>query len=296
MADEKPPEGLAAANDKVRGAAKWLLGATAAVGAALIGGSQLSSIGKLEACTGSSQQCLRLPIAALSSVIALVALAYIIWTAVGILLPVAVTVADLDQAWDAGKRADVKFLKANTPLLGYARPSDLETARTQAWNDLVAARKALKDADADDPTRAAKTTAHDLAESAFKDKQQRVATVTDIAQYELLQSDFRSLMARLLPATAVVALGIVTFAWAANPPAAETPSAKLAGANLTNADLSGADLSGADLTRANFSNADLSGASLSHAKLRGAVWKHTTCPDGTDSDDHSKTCLGHLSP
>jgi hypothetical protein len=74
----------------------------------------------------------------------------------------------------------------------------------------------------------------------------------------------------------------------------------LQGANLTGADLTGALLNGADLEAANLRDADLSGAdlsgadltraNLSGANLDGVTWSHTTCPDGTSSDDHGGTC------
>ena len=72
-------------------------------------------------------------------------------------------------------------------------------------------------------------------------------------------------------------------------------NANLAGANLNNADLSGALLNGANLSGANLHGADLTGANLTGANLSGAnlnraVWSHTTCPDGTSSDDDGGSC------
>jgi hypothetical protein len=64
--------------------------------------------------------------------------------------------------------------------------------------------------------------------------------------------------------------------------------ATLAGANLTGASLQGSNLLGADLTDAN-----LTGASLLGANLSGAVWSNTICPDGTNSNNDSGTCVGH---
>jgi uncharacterized protein YjbI with pentapeptide repeats len=83
-----------------------------------------------------------------------------------------------------------------------------------------------------------------------------------------------------------------------------TPCATLAGCNLSGVNLSGVNLSGADLSGANLANANLKGANLSHAKLSGAnltganlnkvIWSSTNCPDGTNSNNHGNTCLGHL--
>jgi len=52
------------ANDRIRGAAKWLIASSAAVGAALIAGSQLSSVGKLEIGLPTTVASARLWIAA----------------------------------------------------------------------------------------------------------------------------------------------------------------------------------------------------------------------------------------
>jgi virginiamycin B lyase len=62
----------------------------------------------------------------------------------------------------------------------------------------------------------------------------------------------------------------------------------LAGANLADANLHGADLSGADLSRADLTEANLHGATL-----RGVTWSHTTCPDGSDSDNDGGTCANN---
>jgi hypothetical protein len=76
-------------------------------------------------------------------------------------------------------------------------------------------------------------------------------------------------------------------------------SALLEGTNLRRAllreaVLRGAFLTGADLTGANLSEAKLQGAFMDNADLSGVIWDGTTCPDGTNSDDHGLTCCGHL--
>jgi hypothetical protein len=89
---------------------------------------------------------------------------------------------------------------------------------------------------------------------------------------------------------------------------ANLSNANLSGAALTYADLSyanlssaalettnlvGADLVGADLAGAFLGFANLSGAALYGADLMGVTWINTTCPDGTNSDSHGGTCIGH---
>lgn len=62
----------------------------------------------------------------------------------------------------------------------------------------------------------------------------------------------------------------------------------LRGVNLENSELSGTWMTWTDLTNAN----------LRHAKhLDEVFWRHTTCPDGTESQKDGKgieTCIGHL--
>src|SRR5689334_10268659 len=80
------------AMQRIRDAAKWLIGAAAAVGAALIAGTQLSSIGKLSSGW-------RLSLAIAGVVLALAAVVFAIWFAVQLLLPVGVTLTELDSEW-----------------------------------------------------------------------------------------------------------------------------------------------------------------------------------------------------
>lgn len=63
---------------------------------------------------------------------------------------------------------------------------------------------------------------------------------------------------------------------------------------LDGADLRGANLNNADLTDALIYNANLRNASMSGTTITGAAWRNTTCPDGTNSDNHGDTCMGHL--
>jgi len=110
------------------------------------------------------------------------------------------------------------------------------------------------------------------------------------------------------------------------------PGANFSGANFTNATfeggLDGAGVSATDFTNTNFQNANFtgaafivwpgapnfgtpwnqfkggnfSGAQFVNANLNGvlfigsnfttATWNNTVCPDGTNSDSHSNTCVG----
>ena len=75
---------------------------------------------------------------------------------------------------------------------------------------------------------------------------------------------------------------------------------QLQGANLqhgtyTNASFAGANLQGANLQGTNLTGASIAGATLRGANTQAVTWSNTTCPDGTNSNNDSGTCQGHLS-
>lgn len=68
---------------------------------------------------------------------------------------------------------------------------------------------------------------------------------------------------------------------------------------MTGWDFATLDLTGADFQYGNLTGANMTGTNLRHAHLKSAnlariTWKHTTCPDNTNSNDHGNTCFGHL--
>jgi trimeric autotransporter adhesin len=63
--------------------------------------------------------------------------------------------------------------------------------------------------------------------------------------------------------------------------------------NLTYDYLEGADLANLNLSDSNLTGADLTGADMTGTTLTGATWSGTTCPDGSDSDDDSGTCVNN---
>jgi hypothetical protein len=267
------PSPLDAANQRIRDSAKWLIASSAAVGAALIAGSQLSSIGKLP--PGSA----RLWVAGAGALLGLTAVVYAIRTAVRVLLPVQVLISDLAAEWQRPSpelRQVVRFFHRQPKFLqGTATPAELITRREK-----LVAQLGVPGAD---PSVRAGIEALD----------RRIEAVEEVANHEALKAVFERCLRRLLVATGVAAAGIVGFAWAANPPAATSTAdlrnARLNGAFLRDADLRGAKLDGADLT-----GADLTGADLTGASLVKVVWSGTVCPDGTTSDGNGGTCQGHL--
>ncbi|TCB98597.1 hypothetical protein E0H26_08065 [Micromonospora zingiberis] len=250
----------------------------------MLAGSQLSSIGELPLGVPDSVANARLWIAVLGAVAGLSAVVYAIWTAVRILLPKLVLISDLDQAW-AQRRSDLAtvadlFRRNPKYLQGFSTPADVIGAR----EELIAAQR---EPSTDDDVRT------QLA-AAIADLDERITAIEDTATHEALKHQFTRALHKLMLATAVAAVGIVAFAWAANPPAVQ-PTADLRGARLVDAYLRDADLRNAKLDHADLTNADLTGADLTGASINGVVWRNTTCPDGTNSDDNRHTCAGHLS-
>ncbi|GIE99961.1 pentapeptide repeat-containing protein [Paractinoplanes rishiriensis] len=278
-APEAVPDPIVAGNERIRDTAKWFIAGLAAVGAALIAGSQLSSIGRLEVGWPTSVATARLWVAVSGAVLALAAVVFAITGAVRVLLPVGVLIADLAENWATPEprfcRAVEFFRRRPKYLQGVAGPQEL-IDRRQALVDQLGKPGA-------DPNLDRKIAAMD----------QRVDAIESMASHETLAATFDRCLRRLLVASAVVAAGVVAFAWAANPPAktvtADLRNARLTGAFLRDADLRNAKLDGADLT-----GADLTGADLTGASLVKVVWSRTTCPDGSVSDANGQTCKGHL--
>lgn len=249
---------LQAEADRVRDAAKWLLATLGAIGTIIVAGLQFSSIGAVP----SGWRTFAAIAGAGGAIVGLVVL-------IGLVLAVMVP---SDITIDAIARHKIRhfwlrrYLNQNpTWLGGYGNVDELYRAYL----------KALEDAKA----------GHGEAFAAAKDVDATVAYVTKGVAVEQLRWKlgwFRRTAA--LVAAAAVGVGIGAFAWGTNPPKAAGVSVSLRGADLTNADLRGSDLSDADLT----------GATLTGAKLAGVVWSNTICPDGTNSDGHGNTCLGHL--
>jgi hypothetical protein len=281
--DQPAPDSLEAGKQRIRDAAKWLVASAAAVGAALIAGSQVSSIGRLDVGWPTTIATARLWVATIGVLTGLGGIAYVFWTAVSILLPSVVLISDLNDNWERPSREMrpvVAFFRRYPKYLqGVATPAQLIDHRARLIEQLG--------------------NAGPLAGEAFLPRisalDQRIQAIEDMANYQGLKARFERALGRLLAAAALIAIGIVAFAWSANPPAgpvtADLRNAKLGGAFLRDTDLRGARLDGADLSRA-----DLTGADLTGATLTGVTWSATTCPDGSNSDENGQTCAGHLKP
>lgn len=149
----------------------------------------------------------RLWVAVLGAVAGLSTVVYAIWTAVQILLPKLVLISDLDEAWPQRRselaRVADHFRRNPKYLQGFATPADVINAR----EELIAAQR---DPSTGDDVREQLTTR-------IADLDERITAIEDTATHEALKDQFKRALHKLMLATAVGAVGIVAFAWAANP-------------------------------------------------------------------------------
>ncbi|GIJ45343.1 hypothetical protein Val02_22290 [Virgisporangium aliadipatigenens] len=273
-----PVDPIERANERLREAAKWFVGSAAAVGAALVAGSQFTTIGRLPLDWPTDVAHARLWIAIAGAAVALTAIVSAMWVAVRILVPVNVLLADLKDEWDDPRAPAARFFRRHPKYLqGFADPAELEAERDR----LIGALGTAADRDAV------------LADIANLDL--RVDAVEQMATHETLKARFARGIRQLAAAAAVTAVCVVGFTWAANPPAA-APAADLRGARLSGAVLRDADLRNARLDNADLSGADLTGADLTGASIAGVRWAGATCPDGVSADAAGGTCAGHRRP
>ncbi len=285
--EERRTKALADANALLTGSAKWLITALGAIGAVLVAGSQLSSLGSLPVGP-------RFTMAVGALAVGLLGVLWAIFTVLGTMTPPRYTISELDKEWTAagataatdrtGGGAATFWKRYRYPVVDWLARHPEHLAGQDSPGELLRHW-----------TRSEQDGAEDR-EAALR----AVNDMTQLAYYLRARSRFVRMRAPLVLAILVAAAGVSVFAWAANPATAPAPSLRnvsLVGADLTGAALTHADLTGADLTRAN-----LKGANLTGATLTDVTWSGTTCPDGTNSDDTAAadgtkgSCVGHLSP
>jgi hypothetical protein len=277
---------LSAAREQVRSAARWFIAGLGGIGAVLVAGSQVSSIGAL--APGP-----RFFAALIGVALGLLAILWAIWHVVDVLAGRRWAFEDVVSEWEHAKAAigtsatiskSVRreypvatfFIEHPSTLSDYESPS----AILQLYKESDPERKGLDDL---------VELMHEIVEKA--------STVS-------LSAQFRASRPRIALGVLLGAGGIILFAWAANPATDDAqPSMRnaiLRGVDFKGSSLRGVDLSGADLTGANLADSDLHGA-----KVEETIWSGTTCPDGSNSDSRAirkngelvgSTCEGHLTP
>lgn len=79
-------------------------------------------------------------------------------------------------------------------------------------------------------------------------------------------------------------------------------STNFTGADFSNAAINNVNMSDSNFSNTNFSNTTFDSVNMTNATnaatatFTGVTWTNVTCPDGTNSDDNSNTCAGHLTP
>ena len=198
MADtpKGPPDPLEEGRTRLRETIKWLIASFGAIGASLAIGSQISNIGALSAG--------RLWLAVMGALMAFGGILLAIWVSVKVMTGSHVTLGQLVSGRSMRDRSHIIhfFEVENRPFLEtYDTLADLnkEWEKVSKGND----------------------------EAEYKRVGGLAKTIVDIASYELLRSRFDRGLRQIVGGVAVAAVGIVLFAWAANP--AEVTSASGAG-------------------------------------------------------------------
>jgi hypothetical protein len=272
---------LSEARELVRAAAKWFIAGLGAIGAVLVAGSQLSSVGALDVDSS------RFWIAIAGVSIGLLAILWAMWRVVDVLAPGRWSFEDVVRAWeDPGATSSLPWRKNRNAVGRYLREHPL------ALGGFASPRKIQELYDESEADREGLDDLVDL----MNDLLEKAATVS-------LQSRFGALRLQIAAGVMLGAAGIIAFAWAANPADPQQPPPSLRNANLVGAELRGVSLRNVDLAGADLTNADLTGSDLAGAKIDDVTWSNTTCPDGTNSDaaldpsqDQGGTCSGHLVP
>jgi hypothetical protein len=230
---ERPPEaadsGLLAGVDAVRGTAKWLIAAFAAIGGALIAGSQLSDLGKLSDDPG------RLALALAGAVAALAGIAFAICYTAKVLLPARVLLGEVvanESGTAAGKavQGDPSLLDGHATTIKELRDkfqASLAKYET-AWQQYSAEQDPAKKDELEQKLVKVESERNTLAETLNR--------VRELLLFLAVKDTFSEAAKFIIGGAAFAAAGIVAFAYAAHPdedpksrvPELETPTRVLA--------------------------------------------------------------------
>ena len=216
MSDVPAADPYSAAVDRMRATAQWLITLFGALGAVLIAGTQLSSIGKLEL----PADWLYLALALVGGVVALAAIARIIWAATNVLTAGEVTLTELADDEKTAKDGSVtQWLKAQE-LLGEFTSVEAFVSRRDSVRRELAPRVTE-----DHPSKL--TDERIIALDPVQARLNEITdTVTSGARYYKVSRELARTRRTMLWAGALAAGGATLFAWAVNPP--EPPPAPAA--------------------------------------------------------------------
>jgi F0F1-type ATP synthase membrane subunit b/b' len=200
--------------ETLRESAKWLIGAYAAVGAAMIAGLQLTSLGKIEDHT-------RFWVAVLTAGAALAAVVVGIYVVSKVLAPAEVKDNDLDAA-ERRVREDRSVLKGRAKT---AR--ELKEKYQQALDESEEDRKAISAPTVHDGE---KQTAKERLAAAEKEVVTLLEPLEAIRRrlvFENVQRRYSEAKRVLAVVAGVVVASVIAFAWAANPSEESQTAAKI---------------------------------------------------------------------
>lgn len=208
---------LQTAADRIRETAKWLTVSFAALGAIMVAGSQLSSIGALE--VGSDRFSAAVTGGIVATLGALTILLAVAWTATN----PAITLQSLAQKPPKGAE-DV--VSDRSLLEGYDNAEQVEDDYSTALNE----RKIAFAAHYADPEVVHLKTAAELADARAVHIHAIGSNLVAVASYSALSHRWRVTVRWIVLGALLSAFGLGVFAWAANPP--EEAKASTAAANV----------------------------------------------------------------
>lgn len=196
----------------MRDTAQWVLTIFAALAAALMVGTQLSSLGKLEAPDWMTDN--RLGVAFVAGGVALIAIGSIIWFALQVLVakPISLQETAKDERENRNTE-DVRFIES-TGLLERSKTIDEFLAKTSGFTRERAEARKRGDQQA-----------IDRANRRLKYHNNNLKSLKALLRYESVRRRIESAKIPMLAAGFLGGIAIGVFAWAANPPdPAETPA------------------------------------------------------------------------
>jgi hypothetical protein len=199
------PSGQSSPIGQLRQASIWLIAAFGAVGAALATGISVSNLGAVHGG--------RFWLAVAGGLAALVGVMLAIWHVGKVLEVHESTIADLRQSTALGERLtrEPTFLGP----YGHTTVDQLVDDYEDAFEQYGAAEQAIW-ADPDDPVSKRNLA---TAQERFTALSQIVEFLRSVVRYEKARSAFRRARLWTLAGATLVFIGLITFAYAANPPA-----------------------------------------------------------------------------
>jgi hypothetical protein len=209
-------DNLEKAAERLRDAAKWLIGAFGAVAAVIFAGLTASNLGKLTTETPGH----RLTLALVGAVVAIVGIAYALAVAIRLASASTITVRDLTRelkSWELSLEAARKDLKADPALAPWGAVEHLIGEYEKAYKEYDRWAKAYAESTSTRPNPAQ----FNKAKFHLETLSEIVGGVLRTMSFLRLQHAFGRARIAIVVAMALAAAGALSFAWATTsvPPA-----------------------------------------------------------------------------